>query len=421
MKRLVMTITVIALSALSAAIYARRDNVPPDIGTDVVSRGSIVKVVSASGTVEAVETVLVGTQVSGSVQSLYADFNSMVKKGQILARLDPSLIQADITRAEANLLGVQADRERLAVTLADTETKLQRARELSARQLIPATDLETAEIARKTVDAQIKAADAQITQARAALSQAKVNLSKTVITSPIDGIVISRSVDVGQTVAASLQAPTLFTIAADLTHMQVNASIDESDLGSIKDGQEVTFKVDAYPSQTFRGVVQQVRLNPVVANNVVTYAAIISAPNPRRELKPGMTANLTVEVARQDDVLRVPAAALRFKPSSDVLKAIGQTADATSDAKPAKVAGTAGKAPLAAADRGMLWTYDGDAFKAVPVKVGVTDGTYTEIVSESLQEGTRIATRAAIAGSSTVSQPRSSSNPLLGPSGPPRR
>lgn len=405
MKRLLMTISVLALTALSVAIYARRGTAAPEIGTDAVSRGSIVKVVSASGTLEAVETVQVGTQVSGTVQALTADFNSIVKKGQVLARLDPSLIQADINRAEASLLGAEADRERLKVTLGDAETKLQRARELAARQLIPATDLETAEITHKTAAAQVRASDAQVTQAKAVLAQAKVNLAKTVITSPINGIVISRSVDLGQTVAASLQAPTLFTIAADLTHMQVNANIDESDLGSIHDGQEVTFKVDAFPAETYRGVVKQVRLNPVVVQNVVTYAAIISARNPKLELKPGMTANLSIEVTRRDDVLRVPAAALRFKPSTDVLTALGQ-----SQGKPVGV--------------NTLWTYDGNQLTAVPVKVGVTDGTFTEVVEGTIPEGARIATRASIPGStsSAASQSqRSSSNPLMGQSGPPRR
>ena len=413
MKRLVMTITVIALTALSVAIYARRGTVSADIGTDAVSRGSIVKVVSASGTLEAMETVAVGTQVSGTVQALLADFNSIVRKGQVVARLDPSLIQADINRAEASLLGAQADRDRLKVMRLDAETKLQRARDLAARQLIPASDLQTAETTFKTAEAQVKASDAQVRQATAALSQVQVNLSKTVIRSPIDGIVISRSVDLGQTVASSLQAPTLFTIAADLTHMQVNASIDESDLGSIHTGQEVTFKVDAYPTETYRGVVKQVRLNPVIANNVVTYATIISAPNPKLELKPGMTANLSIEVSRRTDVLRVPAAALRFKPSNDVLKLTGQSTPAPA----------VGKSPLQA-DKGTVWTYDGDDLKAVPVSVGVTDGMFTEIVGGSLEEGARVATRATVTGAgsaSTSSSQQRTNNPLLGPTGPPRR
>ena len=318
-RRLAITIAFVTVTGLSAAAMSMFLNRGTDAATvvqDVVSRGPIVSAVSASGTLEAVETVQVGTQVSGTVTNLYADFNSIVRKGQILARLDPSLIQAEIERSRANLAGAEADMERVRVTLNDAETKLQRARELSARDLLARSDLDAAELARKTADAQLRASAAQVTQARAALELSQVNLGKTVIASPIDGIVISRAVDVGQTVAASLQAPTLYTIAADLGQMQLKASIDESDLGNIKDGQPVTFTVDAYPTDVFRGVVKQVRLNPVVEQNVVTYAAMISAPNPELKLKPGMTATVTVEVARRSNALRVPAAALRFKPSS---------------------------------------------------------------------------------------------------------
>jgi HlyD family secretion protein len=400
-KRLIVTIVLLALTGLSAAMYARRGNAAPEIGTDVVSRGSIVRVVSASGTLEAVETVQVGTQVSGSVQRLYADYNSIVRKGQVLARLDPLLIQADITRAEATLRGAEADRERLAVMVSDTDTKLQRAQTLAARQLIAATDLQAAEIAKKTAEAQLRAADAQVRQARATLSQQQVNLAKTVIASPIDGIVISRAVDVGQTVAASLQAPTLFTIAADLSQMQVNANIDESDLGAIQDGMPVTFKVDAYPTDTFRGVVKQIRLNPVVQQNVVTYAAIVSAPNAEFKLKPGMTANLTMEVARRDDVLRVPVSALRFRPSAAVLARFGGVSKSPSRPDP-----------------GTVWVFENDTLRAVTVKTGVTDGMFTEIVGGQVNEGEKVATRATVPDATTRSS--SGSNPLMG-STPPRR
>jgi HlyD family secretion protein len=400
-KRLILTIVALTLTGLSAAMYARRGTAAPEIGTDVVSRGSIVRVVSASGTLEAVETVQVGTQVSGTVQTLNADYNSIVRKGQLLARLDPALIQADITRAEATLRGAEADRERLAVMVTDTDTKLQRAQALAGRQLIAATDLEGAEIAKQMAEAQLRAAEAQVKQARATLSQQQVNLAKTVITSPIDGIVISRSVDVGQTVAASLQAPTLFTIAADLSQMQVNANIDESDLGAIQNGMPVTFKVDAYPTDTFRGVVKQIRLNPVVQQNVVTYAAIVSAPNGEFKLKPGMTANLTMEVARRDEVLRVPVSALRFKPSAAVLARFGGGAKVSSRPDP-----------------GTVWVFDNDTLRAVPVQTGVTDGMFTEIVGGQVNEGERVATRATTPGATPTMS--SGSNPLMGPT-PPRR
>jgi HlyD family secretion protein len=409
-------VTVTGLSA--AAMFGRRGNDAPSVATGVVSRGSIVAAVSATGTLEAVDTVQVGSQVSGTIQSLNADFNSIVRKGQVLARLDPSFIQADIERAKANLLGAEADVERLKVQLSDAEVKLARARELEARQLISRTDLEAAEIAQRTFHAQVKAASAQVTQAQAAVAQAQVNLQKTVITSPIDGIVISRSVELGQTVAASLQAPTLFMIAADLGRMQLKASIDESDLGNIKDGQPVTFRVDAYPTDVFHGRVEQVRLNPVIEQNVVTYAAIVSAPNAELKLKPGMTATLTVEVMRRDHVLRVPNAALRFKPTSAILAAFGQaTTDATSGARPT---GTTGK-PATPTNKGTVWVYDNDQLRAVPVTIGASDGTLTEVVADDLAEGTQVTTLATLKSSGSATRATAgSSNPLMGPS-PPRQ
>ena len=421
-RKLWLVVALLAVTGLSAAaMYGRRGSDAPAVTTDVVSRGSILTVVSATGSLEAVDTVLVGSQVSGVIQSLGADFNSIVRKGQVLARLDASLIQADIERAKANLLGAEADVERLHVLLADSETKLSRAKELAARQLIAKSDLDAAEIARRTNEAQVKAAAAQVTQARAALSQAQVNLQKTVIVSPINGIVISRSVDVGQTVAASLQAPTLFTIAADLSEMQLKASIDESDLGSIKDGQAVTFRVDAYPNDVFHGKVQQIRLNPVIESNVVTYAAIVSAPNVQLKLKPGMTATLTVEVTRRDNVLRVPSAALRFKPSQTVLAALGQAPEATggqsTNARPTATSGSV----AAPASQGTLWSYEDERLRQVPVRTGATDGAFTEIVDGDVQEGTRLAMMVTLPGAtSTTTAPASSGNPLMGPQGPRR-
>ncbi len=415
-RKLFIAIAFVTITGLSAAaMYVRRGSEAPVVATDVVSRGSILTVITANGTIEAVDTVQVGTQVSGSIQSLGADFNSIIKKGQVLARLDPSIIQADIERAKANLLGAEADLERFNVQRADAVTKLNRAKELAARELIPTSDLDAAEMTWRTSDAQIKAAAAQVTQARATLSQSQVNLQKTVITSPIDGIVISRSVDVGQTVAASLQAPTLFTIAADLRQMQLQASIDESDVGNVKEGQAVTFHVDAYPNDVFRGKVQQVRLNPVIESNVVTYAAIVSAPNAELKLKPGMTATLTVEVTRRENVLRVPSAALRFKPSRTVLAALGQpVADSGSQATGVRPAATAGNAPTPS-NRGSVWIYESERIEQVPVTIGATDGVFTEIVDGDVREGTTLAMRVTIPGATTTgAPPASTSNPLMG-------
>jgi HlyD family secretion protein len=297
------------------------------------------------------------------------------------------------------------------VTFNDADRKLSRAKELLDRQLTPASDLDAADIARRTSEAQVKGAMAQVTQARAALEQEQVNLRKTIITSPIDGIVISRAVDVGQTVAASLQAPTLFTIAADLSHMQVKASIDESDLGNIKVEQPVIFRVDAYPNDVFRGVVQQIRLNPVIEQNVVTYAAIVSAANPELKLKPGMTANITVEVARRDNVLRVPSAALRFKPSAAVLEAMGQPrADAPRPSGSAAV-GTRGRG--GPSNEGTVWIYDGERLHSATVRLGVSDSSFTEVVDGDVQEGTRVATQVTVAGAAPARTTAPTSNPLL--------
>jgi HlyD family secretion protein len=413
--KIAIIIGILAVTGLSVgAYYARRGEATPAIVTGAVTRGSIVSAIAATGTLEAVTTVQVGSQVSGTIQALNADFNSIVRKGQVIARLDPSLFQTQVDFARANLTSAQADVERAQVALADAETKNVRARQLADKQLIPATDLEAADVTQRAADAQVRSAQAQLAQARASLTQAEVNLQKTVITAPIDGIVIGRSVDVGQTVAASLQAPTLFTLAADLSEMQVKTNIDESDLGNVRDGQPVTFRVDAYPTRTFTGTVTQVRLDPVVSQNVVTYAAIISAPNPALELKPGMTANVTIEVTRRDDVLRVPSAALRFRPTETTLTALGQDAKVLAQSK-------ASGAPSSRAAKGpsaTVWMFDGQ-LHPMPVATGVSDGVYTEVTADALHEGVVLATRVADAAPSTTATP--SSSPLMPQQGPPRR
>ena len=414
--KLAIIIAIGLLATLAVAgVYARKTTGEPTVTTGVVSRGAIVNNISASGTLEAVTTVEVGTQVSGIVESLNADFNSIVRKGQVLARLEPSLFQSAVEQAQANLVRAEADEQRIEVGLADATVQLQRARELAARQLIPATDLDTASVNRDSLAAQVKSAAAAVTQARASLRQAQVNLEKTIVTSPIDGIVIARSVDVGQTVAASLQSPTLFLIAADLSSMQLNASIDESDLGQIATGQTVTFTVDAYPAKRFSGKVEQVRLSPTVVSNVVTYSAIISAPNPLLELKPGMTANVTVEASRRDDVLRVPNAALRFRPTDDVLKALGVNTGsknspvATGVGRKADTPGTV-----------TVWVQAGESVQPVTVRVGASDGVNTEILDGALQEGAAVVTRVVLPGATAAAAPTAASSPLM-PTGPPRR
>ena len=316
MKKLIALVVVLALGGVAAGAYYKSRQAPePKVTTMPITRGDVVDAVAATGTLEAVETVDVGTQVSGTVQELYADFNSIVRKGQVIARLDPSLIQTQIEQQEANVTRSQADLDRLKVNSADARQKLERAKAMFDKNLIPKTDLETAEVNVKSADAQIKSSEASLVQAVASLNNQKVNLDHTVITAPIDGIVIARNVDQGQTVAASMNAPTLYILAADLTKMQVLANIDEADVGRMRPGQVVTFRVDAFPTETFTGAVEQVRLQPAVVQNVVTYSTVIAVPNTELKLKPGMTANVNIEVAHKTNVLRMPTAALRFRPT----------------------------------------------------------------------------------------------------------
>jgi HlyD family secretion protein len=394
-KTLALLAIVVAATISVGAFYTRHGDEAPAFTTEAVSRGDIVNVVSSTGTLQAVTTVEVGSQVSGTIESLSADFNSIVKKGQLLAKLDQSTFISAVDQAKAALVNAEAEVERLRVAQSAAESALSRARDLASRQLIPAADLQDAETTAALAKAQVVGADARVVQARSSVKSAQVNLEKTVIRSPIDGVVIARNVDVGQTVAASLSAPTLFLIAADLSDMQVNASIDESDVGQVLDGQAVTFRVDAYPNDTFRGTVSQIRLNPTTANNVVTYAAIINARNDELKLKPGMTANVTIEVARRDDVLRVPNAALRFKPDAKTLASAGGTAPASSSKSP------------------MVWVTENGRLTAIPVRTGAADATHTEVVDPSFGEGALIVTRLASTAAAPSPASSSNGNPLM--------
>jgi HlyD family secretion protein len=326
MRKLIVAVVLLAIAGSAGAYYSFHRTVPPPVVTTApANRGDIVEAVGATGTLQAVTTVQVGSQVSGTISELHADFNSLVHKGEVLARLDPSLFQTQLEQARANLTRSQADVERLRVSLDDARTKLRRAQELAKRSLIPQSDLETAQVNVNAAEAQLKSSQAQVIQAQASLNQSQVSLDHTVILAPIDGIVVSRNVDVGQTVAASMQAPTLFILAADLTKMQVVASLDESDVGRIRPGQVVHFRVDAYPTDDFIGSVTQLRLQPQVVQNVVSYSTVIAVPNPELKLKPGMTANVNIEIARRTGVIRVPSAALRFRPTNEMYAALGQT------------------------------------------------------------------------------------------------
>lgn len=394
-KTLALLAIVVAATISVGAFYTRHGDEAPAFTTEAVSRGDIVNVVSSTGTLQAVTTVEVGSQVSGTIESLSADFNSMVKKGQLLAKLDQSTFISAVDQAKAALVNAEAEVERLRVAQSAAESALSRARDLASRQLIPAADLQDAETTAALAKAQVVGADARVVQARSSVKSAQVNLEKTVIRSPIDGVVIARNVDVGQTVAASLSAPTLFLIAADLSDMQVNASIDESDVGQVLDGQAVTFRVDAYPNDTFRGTVSQIRLNPTTANNVVTYAAIINARNDELKLKPGMTANVTIEVARRDDVLRVPNAALRFKPDAKTLASAGVTASTSTSKSPT------------------VWVSEGGRLTSTPVRVGASDATHTEVVAPLFGEGALVVTRMASTAAAPSPASSSNGNPLM--------
>jgi HlyD family secretion protein len=341
MKRAITVLLIIAaIGAGVGAFYYKRGGTEFSVNTAPLTRGDVIDTVGATGTLQAVTTVQVGSQVSGNIQSLGADFNSIVRKGQVIARLDPSLFEAqlqqtraNLSQARANLTKALSELDRAKVQLTDAEQKYGRAKELTARSLLPQSELDaaktvvdTAQAAVASQQATVTQAQAAVTQSQASVNQSQVNLDHTIITAPIDGIVTQRSVDVGQTVAASMQAPTLFIIAADLTEMQVNANIDEADVGRIRPGQHVTFKVDAYPTDNFDGTVSQIRLQPVVVQNVTTYGTVITVPNTELKLKPGMTANVKIEIAKKTDVLRVPNAALRFRPSNDIFAALNQTA-----------------------------------------------------------------------------------------------
>src|SRR3954470_3690546 len=303
-RRLLIIAIVVVVGVLVGLFFLRRgkDKDGDKYRTEAVSTGSITATINATGTLSAVTTVQVGSQVSGIIARLYADFNSQVKQGQLLAELDPTPFQQTVEQRRADVTKSQ-------VEVASSKVTYNRQKRLADAGLIAQSDLDAAKAA-------YDGALAGLAQSQAALKQAQTNLGYTKIYSPIDGQVVARQYDIGQTVAASFSAPTLFTIAKDLTKMQVQADVDQSDIGQIKVGERVRFTVDAYPDQTFRGQISQVRLNATVSQNVITYPVIIEVPNPELQLRPSMTANVTIDVANVRDVLRVPNAALRFRPET---------------------------------------------------------------------------------------------------------
>ncbi len=414
------TVVVLLCGAAAAYYYGpwrkASDKNAVQYETATVDRGPVIAKVTASGTLSALVTVQIGSQVSGRIKELNVDFNSPVKKRQVIARIDPELFNAAREQARANYAAAQGDLAKAKAQAADAERQLARTKNLADRKLVAQADLDTAQANSEQGVASVMAATGRLAQAHASLHQAEVNLTYTNISSPIDGVVISRSVDVGQTVAASLQAPTLFVLAEDLRKMQVDTSVAEADIGKLRAGMDTSFTVDAYPQQRFTGKVRQIRNAATNVQNVITYDAVIDVDNPDLLLKPGMTANVTFVHAERDDVLRVPNAALRFKPTAQMLgkkpgEAIidadttksGASAGATGGGSGGGSGGGAGGTngatrarnvhglPLPANKRA-VWVLHGTQPSRVELTLGVTDGTRSEIVDGALKEGDRVIT-----------------------------
>jgi HlyD family secretion protein len=408
MRRWIIAGIGIAVIALAVVLVSsnRKKNQSP-YRTETVDRGSVTMQVTATGTLSAVTTVQVGSQVSGIISKLYADFNSRVKKGQLLAELDPTPFQAAVAQQRANLVKAQVD-------AANDLISFTREKRLLADGLAAQSDYDAAKAA-------YDGAVAVVNQAKASLQQAETNLKYTKIVSPIDGVVVARQYDVGQTVAASFQAPTLFTIAQDLTKMQVEADVDQSDIGRVKVGEPASFTVDAYPEQIFRGKIAQVRLNATVSQNVVTYPVMIDVPNPDQKLRPNMTANVTIDVAHVANVLRIPNAALRFRPPRAPAAAapagqapkgasleqratqLGQKGGGFGGLNRAFEQATGGKAKVPTQTVYVLEAPD--RLKSVPIRTGISDGHFTEVVEGDLQPGDRVVVGLATARAESSGRP----------------
>jgi HlyD family secretion protein len=373
--------------------------------TEEIDRGNVVALVDTTGTVNPVVQVEVGSQVSGKISEIYVDFNARVEKGEIIARLDPELFETRVKQDEANYQSTLASLEKARVTLKNTKAKLDRALEMFERELISYEEKESAETSYYSAVADLQSAEARLAQAESQLESSRVDLTHTIIKSPIDGVVVSRDVNEGQTVAASLQAPVLFTIANDLTQMQVECEVDEADIGKVEEGQKVRFSVDAYPSDIFNGTVRQVRYSPVVVSNVVTYTTIVDVENPELKLRPGMTATVSIVVGEARNALRVPNSSLRFTPSlsQEEMQALHQetggrrqggplTKAETGEARPRSTFEEELPSPAAGLqEMGRVWMQnENGGLKMVFLVLGVTDNIYTEIKSDNLEAGQEI-------------------------------
>ncbi|MGH7625681.1 MAG: efflux RND transporter periplasmic adaptor subunit [Gemmatimonadaceae bacterium] len=393
MKKKLLTIALLAIALVTSGyvVYRHtRADATPAYRTATVQRGNIESTVSATGSLGAVTTIQVGTQVSGQISAIYADFNTKVKKGQLIARIDPTLQQQAVADAETGVARGNA-------TLQQTQGDYAREKQLHDSGFATDPEFETAQL-----NYQVAVANGK--SAQIALDKAKQNLAYTSIYAPIDGIVVERDVDVGQTVAASLSAPQLFVIANDLSQMQILATVDESDIGQIQDGQPVAFTVQAYPGESFTGSVRQVRINSATVNNVVNYTAVISVANPDARLLPGMTATVKFDVGSAQNVLLVPNAALRFRPATTTPTGAATVSTATARAR---------KPQAGAADSSAtLWSLDAQgALAAVHVHTGLTDGTRTAVSGTGLTQGMSIVIGTAT-GTTTGAASAATTNPL---------
>jgi HlyD family secretion protein len=419
-KRWIPRLVVVALIAGSVAFlaikrpWAKRED-PITFSTVVVGKGAIAAQVTASGTLSAVGTVQVGAQVSGRVVELHADFNDAVKQGQVIAKLDEQVLKAQILSAAASVAVAAANVSKAQVAVMDTERQLRRQQTLGEQALVAGAAIESAEVAAETAKAAMVAARASLAQAQAQLSQTRLNLSYATIYSPVDGVVLSRAVDVGQTVAASLQAPVLFTIAQDLARMQINTAVAEGDVGRLVEGMTATFTVDAFPGRQFNGVVRQVRNAPTTTQGVVTYDAVVMVDNSDKALRPGMTTNVTFVLAQVADAVKIPNAALRFKPSREqmmaVSAALGGSAGFGGSGRPGGSGGApgSGAAPgmggpagmggppggagkREASDKKVVWKLVDGKPRRVMIKPGLTDGSSTQLLEGDLQPGDQLVT-----------------------------
>lgn len=437
MKKIIIAlVAIIVIGAVLWFFFLRNGN-NGIIGykTVKVDKGTVIKTVSSSGVVQPLQQVQVGTQVNGPIKKLYVDFNARVREGDLIAQIDPAPYEARVTQDKANLVSSVANVKRVEAGLIQAKKELERSNELAKRELISQSELDAAVASYDSLLAQIEVAKAGVEQAQATLNNSQINLSYTTIKSPIDGIVISRNVDEGQTVVASFSAATLFIIANNLTEVQIQASVAESDIGKISLKQLVRFTVDAYSENKFVGKVEQIRLSPTTVSNVVTYTVIINADNPGEKLLPGMTANLSFEVEKNENVLRIPNAALRFVPSDEemakvtvpkdtetetssdsaVLSGTGQVQTDGSVITPeARSGGRQGRSGMTrnkstnnkeAQIKKQIWVLEDGKLKPISIIIGITDGSFTEVLKGNINEGQEVVTGTIKKGEEAMNLP----------------